>query len=69
MARDLNPNKVRREDVDEVFLAQADEIVNRKHKAKGVQHLHPTQAARNVEKGEAIVNRAKAKRDKKSGGK
>lgn len=67
MARDMNPNKVKRSEVDEVFLTQADEILNRRHKAQGPQHLHPNQARRNVEKGEAIVKKAQDRKKKKDG--
>jgi hypothetical protein len=60
----MNPNRVKKGEVDEVFLATAREVIERQHKAKRPVHLHPTQARKNVEKGEEIVAKAQAKKEK-----
>lgn len=61
MARDKNPNDVKRSEVDEVFMATAGELMYRKHKAKTSKHLHETQRLHNLAKAQKIVDRANQK--------
>lgn len=57
MARDPNPNKVKRSEVDEVFLATAKQV----SRSKTNKYLARTQAERDrdLKKAEEIVARAK----------
>lgn len=60
----MNPNAVKRGEVDEVFLATAGEVMYRKHKAKTTTHLTESQRQIKLKKAEEIVNRANKKKGK-----
>ncbi len=67
MARDPNPNKVRREDVDEVFLAQARQLQDMDVKKAINKYLAAPQAQRDraLREAKKIVENYKAKQAKK----
>lgn len=62
MARDPNPNKVKKNEVDEVFLAQVGELANRRGKAKKDR---PQIRESNLIKASEIVSEANKKKGKK----
>lgn len=61
MARDKNPNDVKRSEVDEVFMATAGEVMYRKHKAKTSKHLPEIQRLRKLAQAQEIVDKANKK--------
>lgn len=69
MARDLNPNKVKRSEVDDVFLATAKEVQDKRAKRRKDPLLRQTDAQRadKLAKAQKIVDRANARKVKKSG--
>ena len=66
MARDLNPNKVKPSEVDEVFIAQAKQLQDKDAKRAVDKYLAAPQAQRDRALREAreIVEKVKAKRAK-----
>lgn len=60
MGKDLNPNKVKKNEADEVFIAQATE----KLRPKKDTYLRRTQAERDrdIKKAQEIVDKAKKKK-------
>lgn len=58
MPRDMNPNRIPRKEVDEVFIATASEIMYRKSKARKDR---PQLRQANLKKAEQIVEKAKQK--------
>lgn len=63
MSDKMKPNKVTREEADEVFLATATEPL-RKKAAKTPLHLSQPERDRNNRNAEEIVERANAKKKK-----
>ncbi len=68
MGRDMNPNNVRREDVDEVFLATAKEVQDKVTKRRKDPLVTQTDAQKKgkLAKAQAIVDRANARKKKGS---
>lgn len=68
MSRDLNPNKVKPSEVDEVFLAQAKQLQDIDVKKAVNKYLAAPQAQRDRALAEAkkIVEKVKAKREKEA---
>lgn len=66
MARDMNPNKIKRSEVDDVFIATAKEVVEKRAKKRPDPLLTQTQAQRDskLAKAQAIVDKANAKKKK-----
>ncbi len=67
LGRDLNPNKVKREEVDEVFLAQARQLQDMDVKKAVNRYLAAPQAQREraLREAKKIVENYKAKQAKK----
>lgn len=61
MPRDKNPNKVKRSEVDAVFIATAGEVMYRRGSAKKDR---PQLREANLKKGEEIVENAKKGKSK-----
>lgn len=68
LARDLNPNKVKRSEVDAVFLAQARELQDKDVKKAVNKYLKAPQAQRDraLREAQAIVDRVKKKREREA---
>jgi hypothetical protein len=63
MARDPNPNKVKRSEVDEVFMAQAGELQNRRGRAK--KDSSQIREANLIKASEIVSEAEKKKKGKK----
>lgn len=61
MAKDPNPNKVKKSEVDAVFIAQATEKLRKK---KNPVQLTQAERDRNNRKAQEIVDKANAKKKK-----
>lgn len=66
MARDMNPNNVKKSEVDEVFLATAREVVDKVTKRRVDPLLIQTDAQHRakLDKAQAIVDKANARKGK-----
>lgn len=64
MARDMNPNNVKRREVDDVFIATAKEVIDKKAKRRPDPLLTQTPAQRQskLDKAQAIVDKANARK-------
>lgn len=65
----MNPNKVKRSEVDDVFLATAKEVQDKRAKRRRNPLLQQTDAQRagKLAKAQGIVDRANARKEKRDG--